>query len=59
MEAELTDILDIDMAEFGFDEDAATDGPNAIDIEAEDSANDPDMTACHCPKCGFVFEVRK
>ena len=33
--------------------------PSAIELEDEDCKNDKDdVTTCHCPKCGFVFEIK-
>ena len=33
-------------------------GDKNIPIEFEDTkANDNDIKTCHCPKCGFEFEI--
>ena len=33
--------------------------PSAIELEDDDSNNDKDdVMTCHCPKCGFVFEIK-
>ncbi len=56
---ELDEIFDIDMAEFGFDlseTDAASD-PQAIDLDDDQPTNRDKKQQCHCPKCGFAFEV--
>lgn len=56
---ELDSIFDIDMSEFGFgsNEDISNE---AIDLDDEpQSSNSNDKIACHCPKCGFIFEVAK
>ena len=51
---ELADMFDVDMSAFGFvDENTVAE---ALDLD-EDQRKDKDKTTCHCPKCGFVFEV--
>lgn len=51
---ELADMFDVDMSAFGFvDESTVAD---ALDLD-DDQRKDKDKTTCHCPKCGFVFEV--
>lgn len=56
LDEELQDILDIDMTDFGFDED--------IEFDPADNEVDPDLTEpdvpkkqVTCPKCGEVFEI--
>lgn len=51
---ELADMFDVDMSAFGFvDENTVAE---ALDLD-DDQRKDKDKTTCHCPKCGFVFEV--
>ena len=51
---ELADMFDVDMSAFGFvDENTVAE---ALDLD-EGQHKDKDKTTCHCPKCGFVFEV--
>lgn len=51
------DGLDFGDFDFGFE----LPDTNALDLdgEGENQETDPDIQVCHCPKCGFVFEVRK
>lgn len=50
------DGLDFGDFDFGFE----LPDTNAIDLDGKDKIEtDPDVQICHCPKCGFVFEVRK
>ena len=56
LDEELMDLLDIDMSAFGFG-DIDLDAAVALDLDAEQSRDKPDKQQCHCPKCGFVFEV--
>lgn len=57
MKEELEGILDIDMAQLGFD--LTEDIPEAIDLTEENEAEPKEGRMCHCPKCGFAFEVPK
>lgn len=56
---ELAKVTEIDMSLFGF---AATaeipEEAEAIDLDEAEGKGASDGTTCHCPKCGFVFEVR-
>jgi len=54
---ELDDIFDIDMGQFGFDIVPEADAINLDDNDAPGQNND--VITCYCPKCGFVFEVKK
>ena len=55
--AELSE-LDFDMKEFDFGEvEKETEAEEPIDLDG-DAKKDEDLTECHCPKCGFNFEVR-
>lgn len=54
------DGLDFEGFDFGFD---FSDGENleseAIDLDEDTPNSNSDKLTCHCPKCGFVFEVTK
>ena len=56
---ELDGLMDcFDMSDFGFDDADPLAGAGALDLDDEPSKQDkPDKIQCHCPKCGFVFEV--
>ena len=53
---ELDNILDIDMSEFGLN---VVYDAEAIDLDDERESPDKGTVKCHCPKCGFVFEVKE
>lgn len=53
------ELMDLDFEGFDFGFDSVLPAPNAIDLEDENTQTDNnDANLCHCPKCGFVFEVR-
>lgn len=56
LEEELAGIGELDMSLFGFSDGAA----EAVDLDEEpkDKSGD-DKKLMHCPKCGFVFEVKQ
>ena len=56
---ELDGLMDLfDMSDFGFDDADPFAGANALDLDDESARQDSaEKTQCHCPKCGFVFEV--
>ena len=55
LSSELKDIADIDMSQFGFEED---DIQESLDLDEETTKEKLDQhKICHCPKCGFSFEV--
>ncbi len=51
--------INLDLGAFGFE--AAE--PQALDLEGIDSSSNSggenESQMCHCPKCGFVFELKK
>jgi ParB-like chromosome segregation protein Spo0J len=54
--------MDFDLEITGFSEQEIDDifaEPNALDLD-ETPKQDEDKSAmsCHCPKCGFIFEVK-
>lgn len=54
---ELDGILDLDMSDFGF---LAMDMPEddlAIDLDDNRPESQKKMRTCHCPKCGFEFQI--
>lgn len=60
LDEELQDILDIDMTDFGFDEDIEFDPADEVDTridEPTDTVEDDDLIEVKCPKCGEVFKV--
>lgn len=49
--------FDVSLTGFEMDEPGAgADAPAALDLD-EPSDDAPRGVECHCPKCGFVFEV--
>lgn len=50
---EMQEIAEIDMSLFGFEDD---DMPQAIDLD-DDKPKASKETVCHCPKCGFEFNI--
>lgn len=52
LEEELSNIAEIDMTEFGF---TLPDEAKPLELEEEPEPNNKKI--CHCPKCGFDFEV--
>lgn len=60
LDEELQDILDIDMTDFGFDEDIEFDPADDVDTridEPTDIDEDDDLIEVKCPKCDEVFKV--
>lgn len=55
--SEIKEITDIDMSDFGFDLDNENDDIDIDDFFADKKSNAKDKNTCHCPKCGFIFEV--
>lgn len=53
---ELADISEIDMTAFEFDNNEDFD-VNPDDFFDEVNSKPKEKTLCHCPKCGFAFEV--
>lgn len=57
-----TDLAELDFDGFEFDLGdpfAEKQEANAIDLDDEQKQKDNDVNICHCPKCGFIFEVKK
>lgn len=58
LDSELSSIVNIDMSQFDFE------GIDVIDLDdmddlGSDGGDDDGKVMCHCPKCGFYFEVRQ
>lgn len=53
------ELEDLDFGDFDFGFDLPDRNALDLDIEGGNPDRDPDIEVCHCPKCGFVFEVRK
>lgn len=50
--------VDFDVELTGFsDEDVDVAQPEALDLDDEPARPDRQAAVCHCPKCGFAFEV--
>lgn len=57
LEEELAGIGELDMSLFGF---ADKESAEAVDLSDEpEEGGDSDGKLMHCPKCGFVFEVKQ
>lgn len=57
---EIDNILDIDMSDFGFDSiDALELDDVTPEPEKSEGEKEKNVVQCHCPKCGFYFEVKK
>ena len=50
--------LDLDGFEFDFDLDFDKAEVEAVDLDEEDTSKTQEKETIHCPKCGFVFEVK-
>lgn len=62
LKLELADISEIDMGKFDFEIDEinlAGEQQDALALDLDEKAKDNSnaKNTCHCPKCGFVFEV--
>ena len=57
LDTELQDILDIDMTDFGFDEDIEFDPADEVDTRIDEPAETTDSTEVTCPYCGEVFKI--
>ena len=57
LDDELQDILDIDMTDFGFDEDIEFDPADEVDTRIDEPAETTDSTEVTCPHCGEVFKI--
>ena len=55
LEIELAE-LDLDGYDFEFEAPEGRPQEEALELEDEDREKD-DVLTCHCPKCGFIFEV--
>lgn len=61
LQDEIEAITDINMEQFDFDVPDALDLDELDDLEDDGAENDDDNEnlMCHCPKCGFYFEVKR
>ena len=50
--------LDLEGFEFDFDLDFDKAEVEAVDLDEEDTSKTQEKETIHCPKCGFVFEVK-
>lgn len=58
LDDELQALLDqIDMTDFGFDEDIEFDPADKIDTRIDEPAETTDSTEVTCPYCGEVFKI--
>lgn len=54
---ELDGILDLDMSDFGFIDTDMSEGDLALDLDDNKPQQEKEMQTCHCPKCGFEFQI--
>lgn len=60
LEEELAGIGELDMSLFGFTDKESAESAEAVDLSDEpEEGGDGDGKLMHCPKCGFVFEVKQ
>lgn len=52
---ELDGIFELDMSEFGFTDTDMPEDDLALDLD--DNKPQQEMQTCHCPKCGFEFQI--
>lgn len=57
LDDELQSILDIDMTDFGFDEDIEFDPADEVDTRIDEPTETTDSTEVTCPHCGEVFKI--
>lgn len=50
--------IDLDGFDFDFDLDFDKAEVEAVDLDEEDTSKTQEKEIIHCPKCGFVFEVK-
>lgn len=54
---ELDGIFDLDMADFGFLDMDMPEDDLALDLDDNKPQQEKEMQTCHCPKCGFEFQI--
>ena len=54
---ELDGIFDLDMSDFGFLDMDMPDDDIALDLDDNKPQQEKEMQTCHCPKCGFEFQI--
>lgn len=54
---ELDGILDFDMSDFGFLDIGMPEDDIALDLDDNKPQQEKEMQTCHCPKCGFEFQI--
>lgn len=54
---ELDGIFDLDMADFGFLDMDMPEDDLALDLDDSKPESEKEMQTCHCPKCGFEFQI--
>lgn len=54
---ELDGIFDLDMSDFGFLDMDIPEDDLALDLDDNKPQQEKEMQTCHCPKCGFEFQI--
>lgn len=54
---ELDGILEFDMSDFGFFDMDMPEDDLALDLDDSKPKPEKEMQVCHCPKCGFEFQI--
>ncbi len=54
---ELDGIFDLDMTDFGFLDMDMPEDDIALDLDDNKPEPEKEMQTCHCPKCGFEFQI--
>lgn len=54
---ELDGIFDLDMSDFGFLDTDMPEDDIALDLDDSNPQQEKEMQTCHCPKCGFEFQI--
>lgn len=54
---ELDGIFDLDMSDFGFLDTGMPEDDIALDLDDNKPQQEKEMQTCHCPKCGFEFQI--
>lgn len=54
---ELDGIFDLNMSDFGFLDLEMPDDDMALDLDDSKPQQEKEMQTCHCPKCGFEFQI--
>ncbi len=57
LSAELDGICELDMQDFGFSDMEITENDLALDLDDSSMEREKETQICHCPKCGFEFQI--